>query len=263
MYHSLWQDKPFARGQAWFDLLLLANYAPQSIWLKGQEVKVKRGQLAWSEVSLSERWGWSRNKIRSFLKWLEKERQIEQQKNNVTTVITIINYEKYQSDGTADETPEGTAEKHQKNIGLNTDKEVKKEKKQKEETLKPLLALSDENQSLNAETANVCISLPLNDKSVFPVTEQQAADWQGLYPGVDVQQALRSMKGWLQSEPTRLKTRRGILKFITGWLAREQDRGGRPVQGGTKTQPPNKGVIPPNPPEIDWLGGSSFDYQQE
>ncbi len=33
------------------------------------------------------------------------------------------------------------------------------------------------------------------------------------------------MVGWLDSNPTRRKTKRGINKFINNWLAGAQDRG--------------------------------------
>lgn len=70
------------------------------------------------------------------------------------------------------------------------------------------------------------ILLPLNDGTDFPVSQEQCHEWAGLYPAVDVIQQLRNMKGWLDGNPTRKKTKRGIVRFIIGWLAREQDRGG-------------------------------------
>ena len=36
-------------------------------------------------------------------------------------------------------------------------------------------------------------------------------------------QQLRGMRGWLEVNPARRKTKRGIEKFINGWLARAQD----------------------------------------
>jgi hypothetical protein len=39
-------------------------------------------------------------------------------------------------------------------------------------------------------------------------------------------QQLRSMKAWCQANPTKRKTTKGIKRFITSWLTREQDRGG-------------------------------------
>lgn len=70
------------------------------------------------------------------------------------------------------------------------------------------------------------ITLPLNDGSEWPVGADLAGQWRELYPAVDVEQALRSMRGWLLANRTRRKTARGIERFAAAWLAREQDRGG-------------------------------------
>lgn len=70
------------------------------------------------------------------------------------------------------------------------------------------------------------IELILNDKSQFPITQNKIDEWKELYPAVDVMQELRKMKGWLNSNPTKRKTKRGILRFANSWLAKEQDRGG-------------------------------------
>ncbi len=68
------------------------------------------------------------------------------------------------------------------------------------------------------------ISLPLNDKSFHDVFCEDVDNWKELYPAVDIVQELRKMKGWLNSNPTKRKTRRGINRFINSWLAREQDK---------------------------------------
>ena len=75
------------------------------------------------------------------------------------------------------------------------------------------------------------VSLILNDKSHFDVFQSDIAKWEELYPNVDVIQQLRNMAGWCDSNPTKRKTRRGIRRFITTWLAKEQDRGGKAAQG--------------------------------
>lgn len=86
-----------------------------------------------------------------------------------------------------------------------------------------------------AEPENVSappvIALPLNDGTEYFVTVEQSQEWAGLYPAVDVIQQLRGMRGWLDANPQKRKTRRGIRKFINGWLAKEQDRGGAFRQG--------------------------------
>lgn len=74
------------------------------------------------------------------------------------------------------------------------------------------------------------ISLPLNDGTFFDVSENDRAKWSQLYPNVDVPQQLRNMAGWCDANPAKRKTRGGIKRFITAWLAKEQDRGGKSPQ---------------------------------
>ena len=94
---------------------------------------------------------------------------------------------------------------------------------------------SESNPDISAEPqathAPPVVELPLNDGDIYPVTQEQAAEWGSLYPAVDVMQQLRAMKGWLNANPAKRKTRRGILRFVNGWLSREQDRGrGEPAK---------------------------------
>lgn len=69
------------------------------------------------------------------------------------------------------------------------------------------------------------ISLLLNDKSEYGVFQSDIDEWSSLYPAVNVLQELREMKGWCIANPTKRKTKKGINRFITSWLAREQDKG--------------------------------------
>lgn len=73
------------------------------------------------------------------------------------------------------------------------------------------------------------ITLPLVDKSEFPITSAQVAEFRELYPAVDVMAQLREMRGWCIGNPTKRKTKGGILRFVTSWLAKEQDKGGSPA----------------------------------
>jgi hypothetical protein len=70
-------------------------------------------------------------------------------------------------------------------------------------------------------------TLPLVDGSEFPISKAQVADWQSAFPGVDVKTQLMQAKIWLRANPTRGKTRKGILRFAVGWLDKAQNnRGG-------------------------------------
>lgn len=110
--NPLWHSEPFTRGQAWVDMILLASHKETYFYVRGIKINLKRGQLAWSEVKLSERWGWSRNKLRKFLNDMENEQQIKQQKSNVIQIITVVNYRQYQQKGTTNDTTNGTTEGH-------------------------------------------------------------------------------------------------------------------------------------------------------
>ena len=80
-----------------------------------------------------------------------------------------------------------------------------------------------------AASTPAAVSLILNDGSLYDVSERDVDQWSKLYPNVDVRQQLRNMAGWCDGNPTKRKTRGGVRRFITSWLAREQDKGGRPA----------------------------------
>lgn len=81
-----------------------------------------------------------------------------------------------------------------------------------------------------AKKPDPCVmELPVTGDKENPVAKifQSSVDeWQTLYPGVDVMQQLRNMRGWLEANPTRRKTKRGIKRFIVNWLGKEQNRSG-------------------------------------
>ncbi len=68
------------------------------------------------------------------------------------------------------------------------------------------------------------ITLPLNAGADYPITDTQCAEWGTLFPAADVLQELRKMRAWLLANPRNRKTRQGVLRFVTSWLSREQDR---------------------------------------
>ena len=82
------------------------------------------------------------------------------------------------------------------------------------------------------------IEFILNDKTYYPITQKQVDKWSELYPNVDIMQQLRKMCGWLDANPRNRKTKGGILKFVNGWLAREQDKPRKVQQQTTKDLAP-------------------------
>ena len=54
--NPLWLSEPFTRGQAWVDLIMLANHKPTMIFKRGIQVNIQRGEVAWAEQKLAKRW---------------------------------------------------------------------------------------------------------------------------------------------------------------------------------------------------------------
>lgn len=94
----IWEDKPFSRGQAWIDLLLLANHEDRQVLFNGNAIQVKRGEKITSLRQLSDRWGWSRGKTKKFLNLLKDENMIEFKTDHQKTTYKIVNYNVYQNE---------------------------------------------------------------------------------------------------------------------------------------------------------------------
>lgn len=125
--HPDYLGETFTRMQAWIDLLLTANYRDGFIRVRGIAVPVKRGQIATSSLSLAKRWMWSRGKVQRYLNELETSKQIEQQNSNVITLISIVKYESYQLDDTANDSADCYADETPSGQQTDTSKEYKEE----------------------------------------------------------------------------------------------------------------------------------------
>lgn len=120
--HWLWDEKPFSKGQAWIDLLLLANHADKKFLLGNELVECKAGSFITSELKLMERWGWSKAKVRSFLALLESDQMITKKTDRKKTTIIIENYSVYSVHETTEEPEKDhkkTAKRPQKDTNNN------------------------------------------------------------------------------------------------------------------------------------------------
>lgn len=93
--HHLWEDKPFSKGQAWIDLLLLANHEDKKFLLGNELMTVEQGMVVTSIEKLKVRWGWSNTKVVNFLKLLENDEMITRKSDTKKTVLTLLNYSVY------------------------------------------------------------------------------------------------------------------------------------------------------------------------
>ena len=101
--------------------------------------------------------------------------------------------------------------------------------------------------------ASPVLTIPLNDGSEYPITEEFYQEMQKLYPAVDVMQEFREMRAWSIANPDRKKTKRGVKAFINRWLSSEQDDATSKKRSPQKKQyttaaeyqPPNASPIDP------------------
>lgn len=125
----LWQEKPFDRAHAWIDLLLSANHQGKRIVLGNEILQVERGSFVTFELKLMEKWGWSKSKVRSFLKLLEDEQMLVKKSDKKKNTITIVNYDSYQDLKTTEEPQKDharTTEEPPKNTN-NNDNNINKD----------------------------------------------------------------------------------------------------------------------------------------
>ena len=117
MDEDMWKDKPFTKGQAWIDLLMLVFWEDSDSPVYEEKENTKAGSRWFGQEELAERWGWSRGKVRRQLIVLQTEQRIVQQTTHHGTLISIVNWDTYQhpaklngtTNGTTDDTSNGTS----------------------------------------------------------------------------------------------------------------------------------------------------------
>ena len=97
MDNPMWTAEPFTKGQAFIDLLLLAQGTDNEVEIDGKVVKFDAGTVYVSVLELSSRWKWSRGKVNRFLDGLQNDTTIRTVKRTPSgTAITIENWAIYQ-----------------------------------------------------------------------------------------------------------------------------------------------------------------------
>lgn len=194
-------------------MLLIAN------WKEGhfRGTTVPRGSFVSSLEKLSKETGLTKREIRTAISHLKTTGELTVETTNKYSVFTVQNYDLYQSFDIQSDTQETKKRHHNDSTTTTIDIKYKGNK-----------GIKNNNICSEPESAPTPsgILLPLNDKSFYDVPQDKIALWRATYPAVDVEQELRRMVAWLDSNPTKRKTRRGIERFINSWLARMQDSGG-------------------------------------
>lgn len=134
--HWIWKQKPFSKGQAWIDLILLANHKEEKKPYKDTVMNYERGKVYRSELQLAERWGWNRKTVRKFLRQLKNDGMIDGVWTTQGTTLTIVNYSFYQNpkakggqqrDNAMDNAMDNGVDTYKKDKNYKNDEELKEE----------------------------------------------------------------------------------------------------------------------------------------
>ena len=102
--HAVFADEPKTEREAWVWLIMKASWKARAYRVGNVVVSTDRGQLAASVRYLAAEWQWTAPKVQRYLKRLEKMEMIRSQADTGVTVITICNYDEYQSQYKASDT---------------------------------------------------------------------------------------------------------------------------------------------------------------
>lgn len=118
--HWLFKEKrTFSKFEAWIYLLMEANHSKAKVPIGNQIVTVERAQRLTSILTLSDLFNWSRFKVKTFLDLLESDGMLEVKTTSKYTLITIVNYDFYQSEQGRNQHQNDikpTSKQHQSNI---------------------------------------------------------------------------------------------------------------------------------------------------
>lgn len=124
--HAIWQDEPFTRGQAWVDLLLLANHEPRKTLIGGDVVELEVGSYVTTIRRLSERWFRSIEWVAKYLRLLESEKMIHTKivgkGRQARTILLLVNYKVYQFVANANQNAEQNADRSQTDHKANAER---------------------------------------------------------------------------------------------------------------------------------------------
>ena len=236
----------------WFKLLCLAGKTNNS------GVFIFNERIPYTDEMLASIFRRDVNIVRMALKTFENFGMIE----IIDKVITIPNWSKHQtldayerqkerdrlkkqkaraekkaliSGKSADKSGDVSGDKSGDVPALEEDIEVEEDLEEEKTILPGVETPPDPPKPPPAPSSPVVISIILNDKTEYPITQADVEGWKDLYPAVDVMQELRKMKGWADANPQKRKTKAGIKRFINAWLSKEQDRYHGP--GNSQQQP--------------------------
>lgn len=184
----------------WIYLLLNASHAEYPVLFGGKKISLKAGQLITGRKSIASTLGISESKVRRILDLFEIDQQIDRQRSNKNSLVSILNWDKYQifdqqidqqltnKRPTSDQQP--TTNKKNKNI-----KKIKEDKEiiysDVPDLNEAIIAFIDYRKSMKKPMSDRAITLLLGKLNKMSNSVQEQIDilnqsilngWQGIFP---------------------------------------------------------------------------------
>lgn len=215
----------------WLHLLFSASYEDNIFYYNNTKIKLKRGQLITGRKKLALETGISESKIFRLLKLFENEHQIEQQKTNKYSIITIVSYNKYNNVEQQNEQQmnnKWTTNEQQ----MNTTKELKELKELKENNINRFSP-----KNVIDLYHSICINLPKIEKLTSDrikhinarTKELKTIDkWQELFEKVASSDFLngKNDRNWKANLDWLIKSDSNYVKVIEGKYESKKNKGG-------------------------------------
>ncbi len=77
----------------------------------------------------------------------------------------------------------------------------------------------------------------MKDGDDYVVAREDAIYYAQLFPALNIGQEFHSMEAWLEGNPSRQKTQRGIRRFIANWLIKSAREVPSRVRAGATIRP--------------------------
>ena len=184
----------------WIYLLLNASHTEYPVLFGGKKISLKAGQLITGRKSIASTLGISESKVRRILDLFEIDQQIDRQRSNKNSLVSILNWDKYQifdqqidqqatnKRPTSDQQP--TTNKNNKNI-----KNIKECKEiiysDVPELNEAIIAFIDYRKSIKKPMSDRAITLLLGKLNKMSNSVQEQIEilnqsilngWQGIFP---------------------------------------------------------------------------------
>lgn len=179
---SFWlEDEPYDLRSAFIYVLVSANWKPQVFHPRnGPMITVQRGQMFTSIRSLAEQFHRSTKWVRNWFRRMIDHGTLEVEVTTLGTLLTVVNYSKYQDVGHIEETLSDTQRKHRVTRRGNTEgTRYKKDKNERSSRREKYIFSPPSADDVLAYAMSENIPMTQQDAEQF-VLYNQARGWKGV-----------------------------------------------------------------------------------